>query len=297
MKKICLLSFLFLSLTLFAQEKSLVDSIIQHSKKKNVEISPALPDKEKEIKKLFDKILTEDTHDSTRIAINEEIRQKMAEALKEKGSFLFHFDSLKNLGKVYSDDYNLRVYTWCCEMEDLSYRFYGFVQDFDNETVYPLVQNAPVYLPAEDRQILLNRWYGALYYKVINVQKGDEPKYIMLGWTQLNPKTKAKVMEVFSFEDEGKVMLGSKIFKGYKGKANRFTFNYCSDLSVTLNYDEKLKRFVFDHLTPLADEKDNPRGCNGPDMSYDALKQKKKNWFSKKRIWVLKKDVDVRNDK
>lgn len=287
MKKLSLLSLLFIfTLSLFAQEKLATDTTKQ---KKVVVYNPKLVQKEKELIELFNKILKEDTRDSNRVSINEKIRLKLAEALKDSGSFSYPFDSLKNLGKIYSDDYNIRIYTWSCEMEDLSYRFYGFIQDFTNDAVYPLVQNGPVFIPEKNKQYLLNRWYGALYYKAINIsKKGKEPKYILLGWSQANPNTKMKIMEVLHIGEE-KVILGSKAFKGYQGKANRIVFTYCSDLSMSLNYDDANKRFIFDHLTPLTDDRGNSRGCNGPDMSYDSLKQKRKRW-------VLKKDVDVKND-
>ena len=58
---------------------------------------------------------------------------------------------------------------------------------------------------------------------------------------------------------------------------------------MTLQYDEKKKRFVFDHVTPLADASGNATGCNGPDMSYDELKRKGKRF-------ILKKDVDMMNE-
>lgn len=314
MKKLSLLSLLFIfSLSIFAQAKLASDTI---ATKKVVKLNPKLIQKEKELQALFNKILTEDTRDSDRISINDKIRLKLAEALKDSGSFVYPFDSLKNLGKIYSDDYNIRVYTWSCEMEDMSNRFYGFIHDYINDKVYPLVQNGPVFVPDANKQYLLNRWYGALYYKAINVaKKGSDPKYILLGWSQLAPeakpltntmsaggtpieagdikpnlpKVKLKIMEVLAFDDE-KVILGDKVFKGYKGKANRIVFSYCSDLSMSLNYDEINKRFIFDHLTPLMDEKGNSLGCNGPDMSYDSLKKKRKRW-------VLKKDIDAKNDK
>jgi len=291
MKKILLLAFLCLTFSLFAQQKVSTDTVTKVPVKSFKKISPALLKKEQEIKKLFNKITETDAHDSARMAINEQIRVKMAEALKDSDSFFYAFDSLKYLGKVYSDDYNIRIYTWCCELEDFSYKFYGFIQDFDNDAIYPLVVRDKPYIPKENDQIGVNNWYGALYYKAINVsdKKSKEPKYILLGWNQTNLKTKNKIMEVLSIEDE-KALLGSKIFKGYKGRACRMVLSYCADLGITLNYDEKEKRFIFDHLTPLSDEKDNPLGCNGPDMSYDSLKSKRHG-----KRWVLKKDVDVRN--
>lgn len=297
MKKLSLLLLLFLPLGLFAQKLAIKAALQSDTTKKEKKISPVLMKKEMEIKALFDQILRTDTRDTDRVRINDQINEKLLTMLKDSGSFSHPFDSLKNLGKIYSDDYSIRVYTWCCEMEDLSYRFWGVIQDFDNDKIYPLTQSGPVYLPKENIQILPRRWYGALYYKVINVSsKKTDPKYIMLGWTQPNVYTKAKIMEVLDINsDDNTAMLGSKIFKGYRGKAYRSVFSYCSDLSISLNYNDKEKQFIFDHLTPLSDEQGNSRGCNGPDMSYDALKRKKR-WFFKTDSWVLKKDIDVKND-
>lgn len=293
MKKILLLASLLLSLSLFAQENNLKDTITSVSVNSYKKTTPALLKKELEIRALFNQISENDTRDSTRIRINHEIRIKIAEALKDSNSFFYPFDSLRYLGKIYSDDYNIRIYTWCCEMEDLSYKFYGFVQDFTNDLVYALtVRDAP-YVPKRNRQVLLSNWYGALYYKAIIVNpKKRDPKYILLGWNQSDLKTKNKILDVLSIDDEGTdVRLGSKIFRGYNGRAHRMILSYCSDLGISLNYDEKEKRFVFDHLTPLSYDNDEPRGCNGPDMSYDALKSKRRG-----KRWVLKKDIDIKNE-
>ncbi len=299
MKKLSFLLFLFLPFGLFAQELA-TNTAQKTDSTKKVEVDPALMKKEMDIKTVFDSILTRDTRDADRVRLNDLIYDKLLSMLKDSGSFTHPFDSLKNLGKIYSDDYSIRVYTWCCEMEDMSYKFWGIIQDLDNDAIYPMTQlNGQVYVPGPTQQILLKRWYGALYYKVIRVsKKKDDPKYIMLGWSQPNVNTKMKILEVLDIKpEEHKVMLGDKIFKGYKGKKNyRHVFTYCSDLAISLKYEEQEKRFVFDHLTPLSDDRGNARGCNGPDMSYDALKRKKR-WFRKTDNWVIKKDVDVRNIK
>ncbi len=263
------------------------DSLIRVKK---IRFSSELVGEEKALKLMFDSLLTRDTYSQERIDINDRIFNKMRDVLRLEGSFFYPFDSLKNIGRIYSDDYNIRVYTWCIELEDLSYRFYGFVQNLDNDLVYPLIQNGAVYVPRENQQLVPRQWYGALYYKVLNIQSGDEPKYIVLGWSQPNPNTKMKVIDVLDFDIQDRLWLGGdQIFKGYRGKVNRMVFTYCSNLNMSLVYDEKKKRFVFDHVTPLSDEYDNPLGCNGPDMSYDELKKKGKRW-------ILKTDVNVTND-
>ncbi len=307
MRLITIFLCILLSTSVFAKKKKAKlspDSLRAKVERKYV--SSALLGKEKELMVLFSKIVEKDTadntiitvNDSARLAINAEIRRKLNEALKLQGSYFYRFDSLPNLGKIYSDDYNIRVYTWACEMQDSTYRFFGFIQDFDSETVYPLIQNKRTFLPPDNAQIKLNRWYGALYYKAINVGSKKNPKYVLLGWTQPNKQVKAKIMEVLDINDNGKARLGEQIFKGYSGKAYRNVFSYCADLSFTLNYDAKGKRFIFDRLVQLTEEKGtdefgNPiyetRPCKGPDMSYDSLKKRGKRW-------VLQTDVDMRNE-
>ena len=118
--------------------------------------------------------------------------------------------------------------------------------------------------------------------------KGDEPQYVVLGWSQPNPNMKMKVIDVLNFSNDRLMLGGDDTFKSYRGKVARVVFTYCADLGMTLNYDEKKKRFIFDHVTPLVDSNNNPTGCNGPDMSYDQLKKKGKKF-------VLKKDVEMNN--
>lgn len=256
-----------------------------------IDEKPSLPSimeiKEKELLTLFDKLLKEESNDSIRIAVNEAIRSKLDETINIENSFFYPFDSLKHLGKVYSDDYMLRVYTWSCEMEDYSYRFYGFIHDFENNAIYPLRQAGAVYIPDEKTPVMLSNWYGALYYRIINIGSKKEPQYAFLGWSQLNPQVKIKLIELLHFEDSGRVSLGKNIFTGYRGEAYRLTFPYCGNLNIALNYDSKKKQFVFDYLVPVSDERGS-QGCYGPSMSYDALKKKGKRW-------IIEKDVDARN--
>ena len=57
---------------------------------------------------------------------------------------------------------------------------------------------------------------------------------------------------------------------------------------MTIQYEEKAKRFVFDHLAPSKPIYQNQFEYYGPDFSYDALEYRKGKW-------VLVENVDVRN--
>jgi hypothetical protein len=253
---------------------------------------PELQRQEMEIKLLFDTLNNAgDILDSAeylaidKTGIGGSIRQKLGEMLRDKNSFFYPFDSLQYLGKIYSDDNKVRIYSWNCELTGFRQQFYGFVQT--EKTCVPL-RSSQTYIPDPQKDIPLNNWYGALYYKAVRIEKGNQAKYILLGWSRLNERHSFKVIDVLAFDDK-KASLGAPIFELDNGKNARMVFDYCSNVRMTINYDEKKKKIVFDHLSPTGMELDEDR-CNAPDMSYDALVRKGKRW-------VLKKDVDARNRK
>ncbi len=261
-------------------------SVAQSKKTELVVFSQELIQQEIDVKVLFDSLNNGKVYpDSTRKAIGESIRLKMNEILRDKDSFYYPFDSLRFLGKIYSDDNKLRIYTWNCELSDLTQNYYGFVQT--EKACYPLRQTRASYVPDAKKTISLNNWYGSLYYKAICIEKGDDAKYILLGWSGLNSRESFKVIEVLSFEDK-KASLGAPIIELDNGDNMRMVFTYCKSLRMNIEYDAKKKQFVFDHLSPTGDIA-NP-DCLGPDMSVDAIKKKGKRF-------VLKKDVDARNNR
>ncbi len=245
-----------------------------------------LQKQEMEIKVLFDSLnRNSQLPDSIKKALGENIRLKFAEILRDKNSFVYPFDSLHYLGKIYSDDNKIRIYTWNCELTDMNQQFYGFVQ---TEKTCLQLRSPKTYLPDDKKNIPLNNWYGALYYKAIRIEKGDKAKYILLGWSRLNTRHSLKMIDILAFDGK-KASLGVPVFELDNGKTARIVFDYCADLRMTINYDEKKKRFVYDHLIPTGTELDDDR-CNAPDMSYDSIVKKGKRW-------ILKKDVDARNRK
>ncbi len=261
-------------------------SSLQAKKTEPVVFSQELIQQEMDVKILFDSLNNgKEYPDSIRKAIGESIRQKMAEILHDKNSFFYPFDSLRFLGKIYSDDNKLRIYTWNCELSDMTQSFYGFIQT--EKACYPLRQTNASYLPDTKKEISLNNWYGTLYYKAIRIEKGNDAKYILLGWSRLNLRESFKIIEVLSFENK-KAILGAPIIELDNGKNMRMVFPHCATMRINIEYDKKRKQFIFDHLSPTGDYV-NP-DCYGPDMSYDAIKKKGKRW-------KLRKDVDARNKK
>ena len=75
---------------------AITDSILRAKK---IKVSPDLVKAEKEIKGMFDRLLTNDTHSQERVEMNDSILNKMRDALRLQGSFFYPFESLKNIGR------------------------------------------------------------------------------------------------------------------------------------------------------------------------------------------------------
>jgi hypothetical protein len=130
----------------------------------------------------------------------------------------------------------------------------------------------------ETASLKANNWYGAHYYKIITVKRKGITYYCLLGADWNDRLSKKKLMEVLSFEKDGSLKFGAPIINYNKNTIYRLIFEYSSNVSMSLNYDKKSKRIIFDHLSPIKEELKGQYQFYAPDLSYDALKFKKGKW-------------------
>ena len=241
--------------------------------------------KEQILKSLFWE-LQEEEDDFAKAEINQEIFENLRETLTDELSFEYPFDSLRNLGKVYSDDYTLRVYTWNVQRADSSFLFYGFIQRLTGEKMLiPLIQAEKAVIN-HNQELNVKQWYGALYYKIVQIGTKKSPRYLLLGWRKDDIfAVNQKMADVLRFDKED-VIFGDNIFSTPKGMQWRIMFNYCADVQMSLLYDKTKKRIVFDHLIAIERENGN---CFATDDAYDSF-------VKKGNKWLYKSNVDAKNE-
>jgi hypothetical protein len=174
--------------------------------------------------------------------------------------------------------------------DDGSYRFYGTIQMNTGEglKMYPLTDYSPYIKNAEDTITNNTKWLGAQYYKIIPVYSGPNPYYVLLGWKGNNVKTTKKVIEVLSFNHEGKPVLGMPVFIGNGKTRKRVVFEYTRQVSMLLKYDEDQHLIVFDNLAPQDKRQTGKYEFYGPDLTYNGYRFKDGHW-----IYV--DNIDMRN--
>jgi hypothetical protein len=234
------------------------------------------------------KTMVNNENDLERINANTAFIKTLVSALKVPNSFLFKFDSLKTISILNSPDNRFRILSWHIVYEDGSYRFYGTIQmnTGGNLLMYPLEDYSPLLKQPEDSVTGTRKWFGAQYYKIIQVND-NHPYYILLGWKGTNDKTTRKVIDVLSFKD-AQPQLGLAIFDGNGKTRKRVVFEYTRQASMLLRYVPEQHLIVFDHLAaPDPRAKNNP-ALYGPDMSYNGYKLKNGRW-------VFVENLDMRN--
>ncbi len=218
---------------------------------------------------------------------NTEFKTYLFETLQLDGAYSYSFSSLKTVGFIDSPDGQLRIINWNVEQDDQTQKYYCFLMHLDekkkNVELSELVDNSDPFNPRPSEILEANQWYGALYYKIIPVDKGSKTVYTVLGWDGNTASSNIKLIDVLYFTGNTP-KLGSPIFKTSEGTFKRMFYEHSEKATMSLKYEEQYKRIIFDHLMP---ESPNLKGFYSfyvPDLSLDAF-------VLTGNKWVFKEDV------
>ncbi len=234
-------------------------------------------------------------NDSVRIASNTIFKNYLDSVLRNPSSFSARFDSIKNVSIITDPQNKFRIYTWTVPRFDGDhYDYFGFIQipEASGNTIQliPLMDSTNSIQKPESEKLSAAKWYGAVYYSLVEKKVGKRTYYTLLGWKGMNAITTQKVAEVLILE-KNIPRFGYPLFKTGKVYKNRLVFSFSSQATMALRYDESKNLIVFDHLSGNNSKNDmeNPLNTSGPDGTYDALKFKSGKW-------ILMNDVDVRTE-
>jgi hypothetical protein len=196
--------------------------------------------------------------ETTRLSLNEDFMTLLEEVLTMPGSFNYTWDSVKNFSVLASPDKLFKIFTWFVLKEDYSAENFGFIQ------VYNQNRKKYVLFPLYDKRGSINypktvvgnhnRWYGAVYYKMIPVKSKDFTYYTLLGWNGNDLFTNQKIIEVLHFSKETVPVFGARIFKNYPEKVSRIILEYSKEATLHLGYEEQQYRVRTGKLNPKTHE-------------------------------------------
>ena len=232
-------------------------------------------------------------NDEDRNAAHELFYKTLKQSLVLNGAFEYSFDKLITISKLQPDDQSFRVFTWNLQNDAGSHRFYGLVQFNPKETksktekIIELVNQQGVLEKTENKSFTATKWPGAVYYELIPFKKGGTTYYTVAGWRGFDTGLTQKILDVIVVQGES-IKFGYPLFKMKGRTQRRVVFTFSGKVSMLLFYDEKNKRFVFDHLAAQNNIVTENFRFYGPDGSYDAF-------LKDKKVWLFEPKYDARN--
>lgn len=252
----------------------------------------------------YGKIITNADNDSDRVQANTNFYKLLqATLLQQKQLNNPLKDSVAILSQLLSTDGKLAIYTWAVPFTDDTYRYYGFVHVVEKKkiAVHKLSDKSDEITSLENAQLNNLRWWGCVYYKMVEKQSKGITYYTLLGWDGNDGTSNKKVIEPMSIGSNGLLKFGASIFYYPKDKVTkrRIVFEYNDQAVMTLRYEPLRNQIVFDGLSPSEERFKGNYAFYGPDMSFDAFEFKNSKWQYIPQIDILKDDrfYDPNNNK
>jgi hypothetical protein len=213
-----------------------------------------------------------------RAIYNEKFVKQLVRVLKTPNSFDYGFDSLaQRINIIYPQDRSFRIFNWSVSTNDVTQRYYGAIQlPGEQLKLYGLVDcSSDLGRLAEDSVLKNGKWYGALYYKIIENKVEGESVYTLLGKNATSAISNKKVMDPLTITPTGPVF-GASIFNVRSqsrpnDRINRFVIEYKKQVQASLNWDNEMRAIFFDKL--VSDVNDpNRKYTYVPSGQYDGFR-------------------------
>ena len=276
MKKICFLVFTLHSLSIFAQKGN----------------NNLFAEYEDTLKVMAHTIMNAETEAEKRLA-NTAFITNLNEVLQYEKSFKFPFDSLPTIARILSPDNTFRIFNWLLKKDNGAYEYYAIVHyhniKLKRYEIIPLVDNSENIRNAEQEDLDAKNWYGGIYYQIAYIKKIGRKYYTLLAWDGNDGNSTKKIIDVLYFSGKNKIKFGLPIFKKNKKESQkRVVIEYDAKTSVSVRYQEKEKRIVFNHLVPPKKDLEGLEEYYIPEGTFNSYQYNKGKW-------LLEEDIDIRN--
>ena len=217
-------------------------------------------------------ILLNGKNELERFSANEKFVEIWDLILDDPKSLKHKFESIENFPIITSKDKKLRIINWIVALDNNTYQYHGIVQYFNSSNKYQVSRLIPLsgeMKNVESIKLENNNWYGALYYQMEEIKRGNKKFYVLLGWNGNNERSNIKVIDVLSVKKD--LVFGAPIFRVDKKRLNRYIIEYKEDASASIKFKKKEDRIVLSNLIPLNDGMEGLYDYYVPDGSINAF--------------------------
>ena len=193
----------------------------------------------------YQKVIGNSEDVKERIAASDSCKMLLNDNWQKPGFFEHPFDKIQGMQVLTSPDERFRIFNWNIPLEDAlhSYEAFLLVKDESNEDEMSWIQLEKSNRPPsnlKNRTLRADKWYGALYYNIIEMDRGKKDYYVLLGWDGKDGITNRKFIEVLSFNSRNEPRLGASVFHMENGVQKRVIFEYANEVSMSLRNGGKL---------------------------------------------------------
>lgn len=217
-------------------------------------------------------ILLNGKNELERFSANEKFVEIWDLILDDPKSLKHKFESIKSFPIITSKDKKLRIINWIVALDNNTYQYHGIVQYFNSSNKYQVSRLIPLsgeMKNVESIKLENNNWYGALYYQMEEIKRGNKKYYVLLGWNGNDERSNIKVIDVLSVKKD--LVFGAPIFRVDKKRLNRYIIEYKEDASASIKFKKKEDRIVLSNLIPLNDGMEGLYDYYVPDGSINAF--------------------------
>lgn len=218
-----------------------------------------------------------------------EINFLVPEALSMPGAMDYPWDRLSRIGVKYSEDKEIRIFSWHVMDDPNSYRYFSYIQlrlKKEKMALFALQDNFKPQAGVYRANQTLDDWYGKLYYSIVTKKVKRKTYYTLLGLDFNNALSNIKSVEVLTIQRNRPKFEKEMFFNGSE-YVDRVVLEYSNQVAISARYEPKIDMITYDHLVPLHPIYENNFEFYGPDGSFDGLK------FDK-GTWILQNDIDAR---
>jgi hypothetical protein len=243
------------------------------------------------------------TPEKERIEGNKELISAWDQMIRDPRILEYSFDSLKkDISILRSSDRRFMLITWNLQKDDGTHAYFGYLLVnntkriktgfLKHETVYEyetykLIDRSAAVASPENYIGTPEKWFGMLYTQIVEC----DGYYTLIGWDGNNKLTTRKFVDVLYFRSDGAPVFGKDVFRIPKKNPRRMMFEYSSEVTMSLRYNETRNMIIYNHLVPRDRNGaiDNQFQFYGPDAQFDGLQMKNDKW-------VVVEDIEANSD-
>jgi hypothetical protein len=219
----------------------------------------------------------------------------LVRALKVPHAFDYPFDSLVTISRVYAPDSSFRIFTWQVIRDPSVLRRHGAIQMRTPDgslRLFPLIDRTHLIQNLADTVTNHEWWIGAIYYRVIRKEHQGKTYYTLFGYDEHTMRSTRKIMEVLSFDSQGRPVFGGNLISFREDSVKRtpqarFWIEYKKDGNARMQFDDELDLVIYDHLISESNEPQK-KYTYIPDGDYEGFRWQEGQWVHIDKVFSQK---------